>query len=80
MTEPPDPTQAAAPHAPAESEPWPGWALVQFDWGTRDPGPRRRGVVLRSVAQAAARAVRLARAVICRVTGALCARSVPNER
>jgi len=80
MNHPPDPSHDAAHDAPAGREPLPGWAMIQFDWSTREPAPQRRSVVLRSVAQAAGRTLRRVRAAIWWAAGTMCPRSVPNER
>jgi hypothetical protein len=69
----------------ADAEPLDGamaWALVQYDWGTRqgEPGPGRCRAAAGSLARRIGRGARFVRAVVGRGMAVLRLRSLPHER
>jgi hypothetical protein len=82
MNDSPPPHEAS----PGERDPGMGWALMQFDWGNRAPGPRvlpRWRTVVRAVRSGVLLPVRYARVVLGRALAVVCPRclrSASTER
>jgi hypothetical protein len=78
MNEPPQHEAPASDRDPAM-----GWELIQFDWGTRDPGPptlrRWRAAARRAIAMIG-RTARRIRSMVAWGIGVICPRSAPSER